>query len=345
MWQRIEKQLSDQLPFVVYCKPRQTEIKAIFQKDKSLTKVSDFTESGFVFAPFESKDAAVLIKNDEHIHLEFSEEKQEISLTQPLAESNSGRDPYIKLLRKTIHEIESGAFTKVVLSRNLKVESKTSPITLFRRIVSLYRNAFCYLWYHPEVGMWLGATPEILLQTENSNLTTMSLAGTLPYERIRKPNWSFKELDEQALVTKYILDALQGKVEELQESDLETIRAGELVHLRTKITGVLQSNKLNEIIDALHPTPAVCGFPKKNTMNFILDNEDYDRQFYAGFLGELNFGLNMATTLYVNLRCMQKIDNIMKIYVGGGVTKDSDPEKEWQETVNKSQTMLRVLYN
>lgn len=345
MWQRIEKQLSDQLPFVVYRKPKQSEVNAIFQKDKALNEVSDFSETGFVFAPFESTTAPVLIREDEDLSKQFSDKEQALSSINVEANSNSGREGYIELLEKTIHEIESGKFRKVVLSRFLEVDNTTSTISLFKRIVSTYKNAFCYLWYHPEVGMWLGATPEILLQTENEVLTTMSLAGTMKYGRIGKPSWGSKELDEQVLVTEYILSALEGKVNDLQKSELETIRAGELLHLRTKIMGILKSDNLCQIISALHPTPAVCGFPKKETLDFIRSNEGYARQFYAGYLGELNFGPNKSTTLYVNLRCMQKVGDTMKIYVGGGVTKDSDPEKEWQETVNKSRTMLRVLHH
>ncbi|MEO9892916.1 chorismate-binding protein [Aurantibacter sp.] len=345
MWQRIEKQLSAELPFVVYSKSKESEILAILQNDDALNNVIDFSETGFVFAPFESKTDPIIIKSDESYSEEFSSVTLKVNTIDSEINSDSQRNSYIALLKKTINEIESGQFRKVVLSRSLTVENTTSPITLFKRIVSIYKNAFCYLWYHPKVGLWLGATPEILLQTNKAVITTMSLAGTMPYQRVSKPNWGSKEIDEQALVTDFIINALDDKVDNLQKSELETIRAGELLHLRTKITGVLKSNKLQEIISALHPTPAVCGFPKKETMQYILNNESYDREFYAGYLGELNFNDSKLTTLYVNLRCMQKIENIFKIYVGGGVTKDSNPEKEWQETVNKSRTMLRVLSN
>lgn len=343
MWQRIEKQLRDQLPFVVYRKPKQSEVRAIFQNDVALHQVSEFTESGFVFAPFDSRNPSILIVADESLSIQSTEKRQHTTPINLKANSNVGRESYIDLLRSTIQEIESGSFGKVVLSRFLNIENKIDPITIFKRILSTYNNAFCYLWYHPKVGFWMGATPEILLQIKDHHLTTMSLAGTTKFVAGEKPDWGAKELEEQALVTDFIISALDGQVENLRQSELETTRAGELLHLRTKITGELKSDNLEEIIAALHPTPAVCGFPKKETQQFILDNEGYDRQFYAGYLGELNSGPEKSTTLYVNLRCMQKTGDAFKIYVGGGVTKDSDAEKEWQETVNKSQTMLRVL--
>lgn len=345
MWERVEEQLSNQLPFVVYRTPKQSEVNAVFQNDKSLNMVSDFSETGFVFASFESKTAPILIRENERLNVQFNRGEPSLSTFDLEPYSASGHTAYNTLIKKAIREIESGKFRKVVLSRLLEVDSTISPITLFKRIISTYKNAFCYLWHHPEVGMWIGATPEILLQTENEALTTMSLAGTMKYERASRPIWGKKELDEQELVTDYILTALEGKVKNLQKSELETIRAGELLHLRTKITGSLKSDNLREIVGALHPTPAVCGFPKKETLDFISDNEGYDREFYAGYLGELNLGSTKSTTLYVNLRCMQKVGDVLKVYVGGGVTKDSDPEKEWQETVNKSRTMLRVLHD
>jgi len=343
MWQRIENQLHHQLPFVVYRKPKQSEVHAIFQNDKSLHNVSKFTESGFVFAPFDSKSSPILILKDESLSIQFTEQNRHATSTNLNESSDVGRDSYINLLRSTIKEIESGTFRKVVLSRFLNIENQIDPITIFKRILSTYNNAFCYLWFHPEVGFWMGATPEILLQITDQHLTTMSLAGTTQYVAGEKPNWGDKELEEQALVTDFIIMALDGRVENLQQSELETTRAGDLLHLRTRITGELKSDNLEGIIEALHPTPAVCGFPRNETQQFILDNEGYDRQFYAGYLGELNFGPEKSTTLYVNLRCMQRLSDTMKVYVGGGVTKDSDAEKEWQETVNKSQTMLRVI--
>ncbi|HEU0124995.1 MAG TPA: chorismate-binding protein, partial [Flavobacterium sp.] len=103
---------------------------------------------------------------------------------------------------------------------------------------------------------------------------------------------------------------------------------------------------LEEVIDTLHPTPAVCGLPKKKSKVFILENENYDRTFYTGFLGELNSTFtetNTSSDLFVNLRCMQIQEDKAILYMGCGITKESIPEKEWEESVNKSMTMKRVL--
>ena len=190
----------------------------------------------------------------------------------------------------------------------------------------------------------------------------MSLAGTKPYQQGEEVEWGAKELEEQELVTQYIAAALEGKVDNLNTSKVESIKGGNLWHLRTKLTADVKNQSLQNIIKVLHPTPAVCGVPKAVTQAFIRKGEDYDRLFYTGYLGELNVRqeslrttrrrntenrayktVKVVSNLYVNLRCMQLVNKKAIIYVGGGITKDSNPEKEWQETVNKSKTMLSIL--
>ncbi len=134
--------------------------------------------------------------------------------------------------------------------------------------------------------------------------------------------------------------------------------------MRTCITGSFKSAsfEISKLLKALHPTPAVCGLPRAEAQEFIKHFESYDRSFYTGFLGELNKlednskvrnrrnvenlaykTLTPATRLFVNLRCMQFKSSINEIYVGGGITKDSIPEDEWEETVNKAQTIASIL--
>ncbi len=343
MWSIIENQLTAKLPFVVYRKPHDKDVNAVFQSDNEINHVDDFTETGFVFAPFAPGKKVILLRDDDRLQFPFLPNEVVNNGSRIIERSGKVEEGYKELINDAIDEIKTGALAKVVLSRVLEVQHTHPPLELLKRILSTYPNAFCYLWYHPKVGMWLGATPEILLQLIGDRLTTMSLAGTMKYEGIKSPDWGKKERQEQELVTDYILSALQDKVVDIDKSDTETLRAGNLLHLRTKISGSLKHDHLREVVHALHPTPAICGFPKKRALNFILENEGYERQFYGGYLGELNLGHENSTAFYVNLRCMQKVGDKMKIYVGGGVTKDSDPTKEWLETVYKSETMLRVL--
>lgn len=359
---RINEQLASRLPFVAYRKPNSDAVIGIFQNTSTVHKIADFTSEGFVFAPFDDVGKSILIPVDEKI-IAAGYGPEPVSPSPKFQVDLEQYDFHVQLVEKGISEIRKGCFKKVVLSRRLAVEAKNSPIELLENLLSSYASAFCYLWHHPSVGTWLGATPEILLRTVNKEFTTMSLAGTRVLQTNDVSDWGGKELEEQALVTDYIKNVLSGKVTNLKTSGLETLRAGNLLHLRTKITGRLLVG-LQEVIEVLHPTPAVCGMPMNAAKDFILQHENYDRQFYTGFLGELNFkrteqrtsdrknqenqaykSVKRCSELFVNLRCMQLFENKALIYVGGGITADSDPKKEWQETVNKSNTMLKVLQN
>ncbi|NJM80882.1 MAG: hypothetical protein HC854_17015 [Flavobacterium sp.] len=95
------------------------------------------------------------------------------------------------------------------------------------------------------------------------------------------------------------------------------------------------------LLNTLHPTPAVCGLPKDKALQYILENENYDRKFYTGFLGEFN--TKDTSNLFVNLRCMEIDTTTVNLYVGCGITSGSDPKKEYIETQNKLGTMLKIL--
>ena len=154
--------------------------------------------------------------------------------------------------------------------------------------------------------------------------------------------WATKEIEEQQFVTDYIVAKVKDKVTQLIISDAKTVKAGNLAHLKSFISGELTPDfQANDLIKALHPTPAVCGLPKEKAIDFILKNEGYSRKYYAGFLGEYN--KDNQTDLFVNLRCLEVENDVVNIYVGCGITKDSNPEKEFIETENKSMTMRNVL--
>jgi isochorismate synthase len=94
-------------------------------------------------------------------------------------------------------------------------------------------------------------------------------------------------------------------------------------------------------LEALHPTPAVCGLPKQEAREFILAHEGYDRRYYTGFVGMLD--LASATDLYVNLRCMQcHADGQVTLYAGGGILPSSQCGKEWEESRQKMKTMKEI---
>ena len=351
IFSKIAASYKENKPFVVYRKPNTKEVLALFSKNDSLFLLDDFSESGFVFAPFDAKEKPIFFTFKES---DFFTERvdfiEEPILKNKVFETEYQRENHQKIVEKAIDEIKNEHLKKVVISRKETLQLQNFDfVSAFKKLLQNYQNAFVYVWFHPKVGLWLGATPETLLTVENLRFETMSLAGTQVADNLASVVWQQKELEEQSLVTDFIENQLKNTVESLQIKNLETVKAGNLYHLKTAISGTLDSSKstLKELIKSLHPTPAVCGLPRNIAKKFILENENYDREFYTGFLGEMNViseeSNSNKTQLFVNLRCMKIENNTANLFVGGGITKDSNPEKEWQETVSKSKTMKLVL--
>ena len=348
IFNKIKDFYTKKLPFVVYRKPNSNDISGVFLEDETLYYTDDFKESGFVFSPFSGQEKSIfmpLSKSEfikENLHLEDS-----FLYSNDFEIDESSKKSHIHLVEKAIDVINDKELEKVVVSRIETVEiTDFDLLKIYKKLLQTYQNAFVYVWYHPKVGLWLGATPETLLNLENTSFKTMSLAGTQVFSGEENVVWKNKELEEQQLVTNFIVYQLKGIAFNLKIDKTETIKAGSLLHLRTKVEGEINGKyTLKKLIRALHPTPAVCGLPREKAKEFILKNENYNRSFYTGFLGELNFN-NKETqnsTLFVNLRCMNIENNTASIFIGGGITKDSNAKKEWEETVAKSKVMKRVL--
>jgi len=203
-----------------------------------------------------------------------------------------------------------------------------------------------YVWFHPKVGLWMGATPEKLVTLQNGKFHTTALASTQTYKDNLNPVWGNKEKKEHQYVVDYIVSQIKDQqngiiLKNFTVSDTYTVKAGNLLHLKADIIGVIGDFELKKLLDTLHPTPAVCGLPKESSKSFILANENYDRTYYTGFLGEIN--VDLETALYVNLRCVEIVGTTAIIYVGGGITLESIPENEWSETSNKTFTIKSIL--
>ena len=155
-------------------------------------------------------------------------------------------------------------------------------------------------------------------------------------------SWSTKNIQEQRYVSTYITECLEQYTSDFHEEGPSTVRAADLVHLRSDFTFTLPDElHIGDLLHTLHPTPAVCGLPKREAFQFIIRNEHTPRRYYSGFMGMLN--PDGDTHLYVSLRCMNIEGNQYHLYAGGGLLKDSVMEQEWQETEAKLQTMRRCL--
>lgn len=347
----LKQALANNQPFVLYRKPNETLVNAWFQKNDFLHTTKDLNTSCFVFAPFFGEEIVVFYPKDcvllqEEIIPNVTLSEKEMILEKPTVD----KEFHIQLVQKGIDAILDGKMQKVVLSRKEEVLIDEKSYELYyQRFLQKYPTAFVYWWYHPKIGMWMGATPEQLVQAENNNVKTVALAGTMVDQGrdLQEVVWGQKEQEEQKVVTDFIINRLQPLSSSIHQTKPFTHKAGSLLHIKTDIAAELKpEHSVQEVINALHPTPALCGFPKEEARDFIIENEGYNREFYGGYLGEWeidNLHYAKTTDLFVNLRCMKIQNNQAYLFLGGGVNKDSDPVSEYYETVNKSKTVKSIL--
>lgn len=251
------------------------------------------------------------------------------------------KEDYLVEAQSFLNSFEAYKIKKAVFSRIKKVAFDESKVQkLFDDLCDVYPKAFVYLVSGEEIGTWIGATPEILLHAFSRSGFTMALAGTKPISASEK-NWGEKEKEEQAYVTGFIQDKLiNAGIKDLEINGPYDIEAGPIVHLRTDISFDVDHSKIVDIVQKLHPTPAVGGLPQKEAIELINFREPHERDFYSGMIG---VHTSNSTSLYVNLRCCQIQKGFAYLYLGGGFTADSDPLLEWEETENKSRTLLNVM--
>lgn len=344
---RINTQIKSKKPFVLYSDFGEQSMQALFQLDAKAYKTSFYTESGFVFAPFDLDLPTYIIPttSSERLHIdEIPDYPTALEYLAKTSESTSHKH----LIQKAIETINTSELKKVVLARSASVTfPKVDILALYLSLVKAYPKAYTYCWFHPKTGFWLGASPETLLEVENQKFKTMALAGTQEFTGSMDVFWDEKNNEEQQFVTSYLKSTLEKHSEDIEISTPKTIRAGKLLHLQTTLTGTLfdTPNVLKALISSIHPTPAVCGSPKALAMSFIKNNESIERAYYSGFLGQINTTKNNSsvTNLVVNLRCMHLNGDEATLFAGGGITSKSDPETEWSETEAKLRTIKSVL--
>jgi isochorismate synthase len=249
------------------------------------------------------------------------------------------KEAYIDRATNLVSLLHSTSLEKLVYSRIKSEKLSISGKTLFERLESAYPNAFVYYFKDPILGEWIGASPEVLIKGTDQSFESMSLAGTKKAED--ESPWGAKEIEEQDFVSQFLQQTLvKHGVSDLRSDGPKTVIAGPLAHLRTDFHWKSTIDQAWNIVKDLHPTPAVSGTPRAKAIEWIQSEEKHGRQFYAGIIGAMD---EQSMNLYVNLRCAQIQGNQIYLYVGGGFTTDSIPEKEWEETENKSKTLLDLL--
>ncbi|PVX50905.1 isochorismate synthase [Balneicella halophila] len=346
----LEHAVANSKPFVAYRLPDELEAITLILNEESVIEVTDFDtlqhDSGFIFTPFDpDKNKSYFIKPEEIIKGDkgfrgdlFLKEMKIPSKKHQLDQNEETKNAYTQQFQEMLRFLKDDILQKIILSRTLTVKDlpKDEQIYIYHNLITQYPQAMVYWLHLPHLGIeWMGATPELLVSKKNDQFHTLALAGT----KKSGESWTPKEIEEQQMVADYIKKQLLDFDPVISQT--ETISTGTVEHLATHFT--LSKNKLNlfDIIEKIHPTPAICGLPQDKAFKIIRDVEKHQRNYYCGFLGPINLAETTAT--FVNLRCMELANHSVRLYVGGGLTKDSDLEREWQETERKAETLRKFI--
>lgn len=237
---------------------------------------------------------------------------------------------------------------KVVLSRiklltNPRLEYQLIAQSIFK-MFKAYQNTFRAVYYTPETGAWCVCSPELLLNIDKParQLRTIALAGTRHGDCSGK--WDDKNTREHSYVVQYIADTLSSLGISPHIGPMETMVTGNIQHILTRISGNIKIDDISieKIVDALHPTPAICGYPIAWSKRIINDVEHHDRECYGGYIAIDDDDSFLA---HVNLRCFAFSPGLCRFWGGGGILADSCAENEWEEADLKINASLSFLLN
>ncbi|WP_178945873.1 isochorismate synthase MenF [Kocuria sp. TGY1127_2] len=263
---------------------------------------------------------------------------------------------YRRIVSEALDRIELGEMKKIVLSRSMTLplpgeDRDTTEQRILERLSSAGGRADIFRIRLSDGVTWLGASPEIIADLNDSRFVTHPLAGSLGRspggpeadEAARLLGSSPKDMHEHGFVTRHIRDALCPLARELRvPAEPELFGTDSMWHLGTRITGLLKPGvSALEAALAVHPTPAVGGTPAAQAVAAIRQLEGQSRRYYSGLVGWTDSAGNGRWSLV--LRCASIQERNITLYAGAGIVQGSTPESEHAETASKFGTVLRTL--
>lgn len=244
--------------------------------------------------------------------------------------------------KNAIFGIQTSSLEKVVLARvtTLTYSTNLDPLGVFFHIKDKALGCWPFAVILAPHLAFVGATPELLYKRKKNRLSTMALAGT----RLHGNEYELFTSKALHLEFQVVKNFIAKKLQEISHpfevtDDVFIKRTINLSHLYYPFEVTLKEGISDEeIINKLHPTPAICGIPKVGALDAISDSEPFDRGWYSGI-----FSISTGDTkeVYIALRCAQIKENKLHIFTGGGIVKNSNPENEWDELEHKMQLFTR----
>ena len=288
-----------------------------------------------------------LIRN-EFISPKVFQEKENINLKISKFDNafNQERKYLIKNISKAIQLIDDGEIEKIVLSSrmNFKLENNFNLNTILKKLKNSHEKSCIYAWNRNSEDITFGASPEKLFSINNNILTLEAIAGTAPSELskdllLNNP----KNLREHQFVVTYLINCLKElKINNFEKSDLKVKHFGNICHLQTFINSSVIKVCPFELLKILHPSPAVCGIPKNNSLEWIHTLETFSRGNYASPIGWVDIKGN--SDFRVAIRGARYLNKELQLTAGAGLVKDSICLEELQEIKLKFESIAKQIF-
>lgn len=271
-------------------------------------------------------------------------------------------DQFLASVKEALERFDNSELQKVVLSRTLKITCEKAPDVkaLVKKLAD--KNAAGYTFAvalldqtdddQDNLRTLIGASPELLISRRGNKIIANPLAGSEPRHKnpeqdkalARQLMQSPKDRHEHALVVQEVAKVLRLFCSEIHvPTEPELMNTATMWHLSTRIEGELKNHQTSsiELALALHPTPAVCGYPMQTAREAIAEIEPYDRGLFTGMVGWCDSSGDGEWI--VTIRCAEVAQHTIRLYAGAGVVPGSTPEKELAETGAKFNTILNAL--
>ncbi len=254
---------------------------------------------------------------------------------------------YLKqLINKGIQLVEEDILEKIVLASRVKIalKNKLYLIQILKKLKNNQPNTYKYVWKRNGKDITFGASPEKLFSFHKPNLILEAIAGTVssnlnPDSLLE----STKDLKEHNYVVHYLIDCLKFlKINNYIKSALKVTSFGEISHLQTLICAKIDSICPFDLLRILHPSPAVCGSPKKKAINWINTLESFSRGNYASPMGWVDSEGN--SEFIVAIRGARYIDQHLEFIAGSGIVKGSIANKEIEEIQLKFKSLVKQIF-
>jgi menaquinone-specific isochorismate synthase len=271
-----------------------------------------------------------------------------IGITYPLT-----HEAWREEITDATSRMKAGELDKVVLSRisDVLFDAPVNPLAALHRLRERYPDTYRFLIEPLPGSAFFGATPELLFSMQDRVIQTAGLAGSVKRGATPQEDdalaaglfQSLKDRHEHHLVVMALEDLLLPITGKLNVPEAPHIlKLSNIQHLYTPITGELNADyHVLEVVEKLHPTPALGGYPRNIAMETIRQSERISRGWYAAPVGWIDAEGN--GTFAVAIRSAVSKGNGARLYAGAGIVADSDPDKEWDEIALKFRPMLDAL--